>query len=179
MNTHPVFVFSASICPEPFDQFSSFLCFHFGLEFLELCQHACQGLLLQWIDVRHPGKIVDKEGIVLGAAICRWIDRSTQITVDKFEWLLGPRCRLVGRLPVLLSFQACFAYSHCRPDFYSHSIDHFCQFPDVVLSEMAHTSVPNVDGKFRWICDLCCHCVRVVWCSESKQSSRCADRGGD
>src|SRR5579859_7716365 len=105
MNTHPVFVFSASICPEPFDQFSSFLCFHFGLEFLELCQHACQGLLLQWIDVRHPGKIVDKEGIVLGATICRWIYRSTQIAVDKFERLLGPRCQLVGRLPVLLSFQ--------------------------------------------------------------------------
>src|SRR5579859_3291443 len=179
MNTHPVFVFSAFICPEPFDQFSSFLCFHFGLEFLELCQHACQGLLLQWIDVCHPGKIVDKEDVVIRSAIRCWIDRSTQIAVDKFEWLLGPRCRLVGRLPVLLSFQACFAYSHCRPDFYSHSIDHFCQFPDVVLSEMAHTSVADVDVEFRCLFqDLCCHCVRIVCHSESERSSHRADRGG-
>src|SRR5579859_3881827 len=105
------------------------------------------------------------------------------IAVDEFEGLLGSCSQLVGGLPVLFSFQTCFAYSHCRPEFFSHSVDHFCKFPDVVLSDMAHTSMPDVDiqlgcrlfGDLLHICkDIC-----IAGHSEVEQSSCNMDRSGD
>src|SRR5271170_5921962 len=144
MCSHPFFVLPSSICSQSLDHLSSLL-FHFRLVLPELLQHVCRGFLLERIDVGHPGEIVGKEEIVIRSAITCWIDRTTQVAVDEFEWLCGPGCRLVRWLPVLLSFQTCLAYSHCRPGFYTHSIHHSCQLPDVVLAEMAHSSMPDVD----------------------------------
>src|SRR5579859_3119347 len=107
--------------------------------------------------MRHSGVIVSKKEIVIVSAIHCRIDRSTQITVDEFEGLCSPGGRLVRSLPSLFPFQTCSAYSHCHPDLDSHSFHHFCQFPDVVLAKMAHSSMPDIDIQFSCcFCDLCC-----------------------
>src|SRR5579859_8084319 len=95
--------------------------------------------------------------------------------------LFGSCCWLVGWLPVLFSFQTCFAYSHCRLEFYSHSVDHFCQFSDVVLSQMTHMSMPDVDIQLRCrlFGDLCRICRRISEGSESEEACRDSDRIGD
>jgi len=98
--------------------------------------------------VSHLSEIVGKEELVVCYTIRHRIDWSTQITVDEFRGLPGSCCRLMRWLPMLLSFQACFAYSHCRPGLYSHSVNHSCQFSDIVLAEVAHALVLDVKIEF-------------------------------
>src|SRR2546423_15664415 len=120
MILHPFFIFPTSVGSQPLDHLSSLL-LHFRLVLPEFFQHVCRGFLLERIDVGHSGEIVGEKEIVIGSAVCCWIDRTAQVAVDKFEWLCSPGCRLVGWLPMLLSFQTCLAYSHCRSGFYFHA----------------------------------------------------------
>src|SRR5271154_3844673 len=109
------------------------------------------------------GEVVLEEEVVVRSTIGGWVDLSAQIAVDESEVVGGSCCRLVRWLPVLFSFQTWFAYSHCRPGFYSHSIDHFCQLSDVVLADMCHSSMPKVDVEFaRWFRDFSNGIERVV-----------------